>query len=589
MVFHRGEPDRTLLQQLSGVYTDLARGVDVRTALDRAYDVKPVTKQFFSTYRSVFEGVEGAIQGFDTDSKVEAVAKEEKERKRLFTQRLFNRLLFVAFIQRKGWLTFNGDGDYLNALWKDHVAQRDPQKNFYLERLATLFFAGLNTAHDVNVIESNGNNVIQQLIGKVPYLNGGLFEKAEDDDRPELLVPDDAIRSILDDLFAQFNFTITESTPWDIVVAVDPEMLGKVFEELVTGRHETGSYYTPKEIVSFMCREALKGFLETATSRESAEAIARFVDKGEPHDLRNREAVLDALRRVTVCDPACGSGAYLLGMLQELFELRRRLFEVAKLDDVTAYQRKLEIIATNIYGVDIDPFAVNIARLRLWLSLVVEYEGSKPDPLPNLTFKIEQGDSLTAPDPSANANIGFAALDIRHCQELKQQYLTAHEQQKKTLLAEIEATKARIRSLTQRNGASGFDWAVEFAEIFGTDDSRGGFDVVLANPPYVRQELITGFKPVFREVYGSLYSGTADLYVYFYYRGLQLLKKRGMLAYISSNKWFRAAYGAGLRSTIRSWSKGSCRSGRRRPRCWPVMPSISRSCKRDWNRKRNAG
>jgi hypothetical protein len=129
-------------------------------------------------------------------------------------------------------------------------------------------------------------------------------------------------------------------------------MLGKIFEELVTGRHETGSYYTPKPIVSFMCREALKGYLETQTPAESKEAIERFVEKHEPNDLHNAEAILDALREVKVCDPACGSGAYLLGMLHELLDLRAALFQSRKLDAKSVYDRKLEIIQTNVYGVE---------------------------------------------------------------------------------------------------------------------------------------------------------------------------------------------------------------------------------------------
>jgi type I restriction-modification system DNA methylase subunit len=204
------------------------------------------------------------------------------------------------------------------------------------------------------------------------------------------------------------TFTVTESTPLDVEVAVDPEMLGRIFEELVTGRHESGSYYTPKPIVSFMCREALKGYLETNAAGESKEAIERFVEKHEPDDLRNAESVLDALRRVKVCDPACGSGAYLLGMLHELLDLRAALFQSRRLDSLSVYQRKLEIIQTNVYGVDIDPFAVNIARLRLWLSLAVDFEGAKPEPLPNLDYKVEAGDSLLGPNPSGGLRDGFS-------------------------------------------------------------------------------------------------------------------------------------------------------------------------------------
>jgi len=170
----------------------------------------------------------------------------------------------------------------------------------------------------------------------------------------------------------------------------------KVFEELVTGRHETGSYYTPKPVVSFMCREALKGYLQTKLPGEALAAVEQFVDEHDPQGLHNPEAVLDALRRVKVCDPACGSGAYLLGMLHKLLDLRTCLFATRQLDSISVYERKLEIIQNNVYGVDIDPFATNIARLRLWLSLVVDFEGAKPLPLPNLDFKIEAGDSLNA-------------------------------------------------------------------------------------------------------------------------------------------------------------------------------------------------
>src|SRR5205085_2945955 len=180
------------------------------------------------------------------------------------------------------------------------------------------------------------------------------------------------------DLLERYNFTVTESTPLDIEVAVDPEMLGKVFEVLVTGRHETGSYYTPRPIVAFMGREALKHYLAAVVRDEAA--VARFVDEGDPSKLSDPEAVLNALRSVKVCDPACGSGAYLLGMMQELLRLRQALFATRGLDAQKVYDRKLEIIQNNLYGVDIDLFAVNIAKLRLWLSLAVEFVGAKPPP-----------------------------------------------------------------------------------------------------------------------------------------------------------------------------------------------------------------
>jgi SAM-dependent methyltransferase len=278
-------------------------------------------------------------------------------------------------------------------------------------------------------------------------------------------------------------------------VAVDPEMLGSVFEELVTGRHETGSYYTHKPVVSFMCRQALKGYLRAVLPTEAAAAIERFVDEHDPAGLRDPEAVLEALRTVKVVDLACGSGAYLLGMLHELLELRACLFTTHDIDAVSVYQRKLEIIQNNLYGVDIDPFAVNIARLRLWLSLAVDFEGDSPPPLPNLDFKIEVGDSLTAPDPSGGLQPDlFRQQQIEEFLRSKAGYLMTQGSEKLALRERIAAQREQIAAWARphRPGPSekpglsavGFDWAVEFAEVF----ADGGFHIVVANPPYVRAD-----------------------------------------------------------------------------------------------------
>jgi hypothetical protein len=296
-----------------------------------------------------------------------------------------------------------------------------------------------------------------------------------------------------------------------------------------------------------MCREALKGYLGSQLPSEAPESIERFVEEHNPEGLRNPEPVLEALRRVKVCDPACGSGAYLLGMFHELIDLRACLFATSKLDAISTFERKLQIIQNNLYGVDLDPFAVNIARLRLWLSLAVEYEGDNPPPLPNLDFKIEAGDSLTVPAPSGDLEQGFRKPLIDEYLKLKAEFLTAHHSHKIELRRRIAEIRETIHGWAHPGSAvDGFDWAVEFTEVF-TD---GGFDIVLANPPYVRQELIKELKPRLKEVYPDVYLGTADLYCYFYARGLELLRKGGMLVFISSNKWFRANYGTKLREHI---------------------------------------
>ncbi|HEY7060648.1 MAG TPA: DNA methyltransferase [Chloroflexota bacterium] len=365
MVIQSGQPRRTVVERLAGIFDD-ARTFDLRKALDNAYDVEAVTTRFFKEYGEIFHDVMDRIEGLP-----------ESGDRRLFVQRLFNRLMFIAFVQRKGWLRFNGDKDYLDALWRDYQKKRTAEENFYQNRLWLLFTAGLNTPNSVNIVGAKRDAWLESVVGDVPYLNGGLFDPDKNKADGKIAVPDECIDAILNGLFKRFNFTVTESTPWDVEVAVDPEMLGKVFEKLVTGRHETGSYYTPKPVVGFMCREALKGYLQTSCPGETAAAVERFVDdvKHDATGLKNPEAVLDALRRITVCDPACGSGAYLLGMLHELLDLRHALFTTQHLDPISAYHRKREIIQNSVYGVDKDGFAVNIACLRLWLSLVVEFDG----------------------------------------------------------------------------------------------------------------------------------------------------------------------------------------------------------------------
>jgi len=519
-----GEQLRTATERISLLDLELispnASPLDIQTGHDNAFDVEKVTQEFFREYRKVFEKVERLIQW-----------KTDAESKRLFTQKLFNRLMFISFIQKKGWLKFKGSTDYLSALWQDYLAGKSGlQKNFYRDRLSHLFFTGLNNPSEVDIAGINNGGFIKDLIGSVPYLNGGLFEQGEDDKNSQVIVPDDCIDTILHDLFQRFAFTVTESTPLDVEVAVDPEMLGKMFEELVTGRHESGSYYTPKPIVSFMCREALKGYLKTQVSVESDDAVTKFVDEHNSDNLVNSEAMLEALRKVRCCDLAAGSGAYLLGMLHELLDLRQCLFANKGLDSNTVYQRKLEIIENNICGIDKDVFAVNIARLRLWLSLAVEFQGEKPNPLPNLKYKIEVGDSLTAPSP-ATTGVIRSELISQYSQK-KAEYMRTHEGGKKRKLEdEINELKTQIRLIT--NGSTqapaGFDWAVEFAEVF----ADGGFDIIVANPPYG-----ASVDDSVRNLYFNRQTEGAqskDTYGLFMARGLQLLSSNGQLCYIVSD------------------------------------------------------
>ena len=544
MIVERDLPLRTAVQQVSNIYWNHQKSGSIRTAVDQTFDVEVVTKAFFEEYKRVFDLAMDTVEGFGDE-------KEEQECKKLFVQTLFNRLMFIYFLSRKGWLTFRGDNDYLNALWRDYQAASGDDKNFHVDRLRLLFFAGLNN-YRAEDLTSEAES--RRLIGEPPFLNGGLFDKTAEDDRFPL-VPDECISEIFTKLFDRFNFTVMESTPFDIEVAVDPEMLGKVFEELVTGRHDTGSYYTPRPVVSFMCREALKGYLEGCGTSLAADEIASFVDERDTTGVGLAQAprVAEALENVTVVDPACGSGAYLLGMMQELVDLRTALFDVG-VDARSLYELKLHIIQRNLYGVDIDEFAVNIAMLRMWLSLVIEYEGDRPEPLPNLDFKVIKGDSLLGPDPSPDSYgdlFRFRAHSVAaDLVDLKARHMDATTD-KGALKEEIERVRGELRdALADTPAPAGaVDWRVEFAEVF----DRGGFDVAIANPPYVNMVAMDRTNSEYRAALRSNYStarGAFDIFVPFIERGMQVLSPNGLMAYITPNKLLAAEYAKTVRSLL---------------------------------------
>ncbi len=542
MAVERDLPRRTACEQIAKIYREWrAPGVNLGRALDAAFDVEAVTNRFFDAYEELFEAAEEQIVGF---------GEEEQEAKRLFTQTLFNRLMFVYFLSRKRWLSFQENADYLNALWENYP--QEGEKNFYRDRLCPLFFFGLNNpqSQDFNF----DGRPMESIYGQVPFLNGGLFEKSDLDERADVQVPDEAIRPVLHELFDRFNFTVMESTPYDVEVAVDPEMLGKVFEELVNERNESGAYYTPRSVVSFMCREALKGYLATQCPALGADVTAAFVDDHDTSRLPVAEAAAAAiaLEYVTVVDPACGSGAYLLGMMQELVDLHMALYR-AGVDPKSLHELKLRIIERNLYGADIDGFAVNIAMLRLWLSLAIDYEGGTPEPLPNLDFKIVRGDSLLGPDPGPNNYGNLFRNAVREqadaLAKAKEQYFTATGSAKANAEHMIrEAERALKQALADDKPLPehAIDWRVAFADVFS---ERGGFDVAIANPPYVQLQRNGGhLANRYRDVGYETLVRTGDIYQLFYERGCQALRPAGgLLAYITSNSWLKAEYGKATR------------------------------------------
>jgi len=283
-----------------------------------------------------------------------------------------------------------GNPDYLYDLFKKSKHKDD----FYSQELVPLFFKTLN-----NVSSESPKNEF-----RFPYLNGGLFDDSQDVRFRKLALPENIFANLFE-TFNNFNFTIYEDAPDEHTVAVDPEMLGHIFENLLEDNKEKGAFYTPKEIVHYMCRESLKDYLianeelnildndlakttiyKIIQQQELSKEEIQFAEK-------NAYKIIDALEQVKVCDPAIGSGAFPMGLLQEIFNAQIYLQELKGFKKgTTDAQIKKHIIEESIYGVDIDAGAVDIARLRFWLSLVVDE--LEPQPLPNLSFKIVCANTL---------------------------------------------------------------------------------------------------------------------------------------------------------------------------------------------------
>ena len=496
----------------------------------RVLDISELNRKFYRDYKLVFEAVEKQVRGIEADAPA-AKAKLVRD----WTQRLFNRLLFLRFLEKKGWLEFDGSPDYLRALWE---APRAAGETFLKDRLYWTFFHGLNVQGEQRDIHATPELVAKR--GQVPFLNGGLFEVQDElDVKDAVWFGDEELvwNSILG-LFERYVFTVAENTPLEEEVGVDPEMLGKVFEELTNERTESGSYYTPRVVVSFMAREAIKGYLRQC---DNPRAIEAFVEESDASGISKPEKVLEALKAVRICDPACGSGAYLLGAMQELLRLRESLFAAHKVDPLEQYDRKLEIIERNLYGADLTKFAVQIAMLRLWLSLVVDFNGDvKQLPaLPNLQYKIGEGDSLTAPDPTDKGKVYHAAylplaqqlasLQNEWFEESYRRSKGEITRPKSQIKADIDAKTAEIRGKIGKAPDEAHDWRLRFAEVF----AQGGFDIVIANPPYG-----ASVENATRDLYFAGGQGQSkDTYGLFMARGLQLLRPGGWFTFIVSDTW----------------------------------------------------
>ncbi len=580
--------------------------VALHEAWQQVLDTRLLNKQFYQELAVLFTRLVGGERG--TGKKV---VKEtgrlklpsvtnEKIRKE-FAVRLLGRLLFCWFLQKK--TSTSGLSLVPEAILSVASVTTPRNLDFYHAVLEPLFFETLNKPQaDRQPPFQTGD------WAAIPFLNGGLFEPRmyDFDDSSgtpnTVIVPDEWLTELLT-CFERYHFTIEENTPIDVQVAIDPEMLGQIFENLLaeinpdtgeTARKATGSYYTPREIVDYMVTESLKYFLhgQTQMNLEKLDSLLSYQTSEVTLSLEEKQAILSALEHLKILDPACGSGAFPIGILQKVRLLLQRVDPdcqqwlinlLENIPDRTArqlmqkklqgepalwdYTRKLGILRECIYGVDIQPIAVELSRLRGFLSLMVEEnivdseENRGILPLPNLAFKFV----------CANTLLGISELDwqlyepqvrneVTLLGHLRGDYLNSQGGGKMALQKQFqEVQKSLLDKVLQWVGKDSEVSQLATWKPFEDDSCtwfdpvwmfgvKEGFDLVLGNPPYVRQEAIKHLKAELNSY--RVYTGTADLYTYFYEASFNWLKTGGMLAFITSNKWMRTAYGQQLRNFL---------------------------------------
>ena len=564
------------------------KGISFET-MKKAFSVEALSDEFFDKYREQYANFVQYVTGkrvvkvggkweernvSEPDEALMSAFGNDDKKVRDYIKKMMGRITFLHFLQRKRWLC--GDLNYMQNLY-----ERSKYKDNYLDAvLEPLFFGILNTKpaerRDL-FVSSSWDLALLEECKDIPYLNGGLFERDKEDE-PDSVFPAKYFSQLFQ-FFSEYNFTIDENDPNDAEVGVDPEMLGKIFENLLEDNKDKGAFYTPKEIVRYMCQESLIAYLETNTSI-AVDKLRNFVLSPEESvaDIpqQKRPKLIEALQNVKICDPAIGSGAFPMGLLNELLRCREALSS----EHYDRAELKKSIIQNNIYGVDIEKGAVDIARLRFWLSIVVDED--TPSPLPNLDYKIMQGNSLIESFegidlsnlvkkqiPNKNVDgiqtsILDEEIDIHQNRLLLllSEYFTCYDHDRKVQLqnqisksisAQLDANKinsvtlSKLKTINIAANNQFFLWHTWFADVF----AKGGFDIVIGNPPYIRQEKLgKEYKDLLCTHFPNVGNGIADIYVYFFGLGLKLLSPNGILILITLNKYLKTKYGRELRNTL---------------------------------------
>ena len=638
--FAFGDPNaqyRTAIER----FTALAQQQPTYNNLKEAFSVEALTNEFYRELERWYQLATDEKSGcyFPHNTSIE---NDDTGHLELNMIRLITRLIFVWFIKQKGLVPEElFEEEKLRDILKEfHPEKPNPLPEgeapgcYYNAILQNLFFATLNRPIDKEhggprgFAELKGQHdvrnlyryqemfkltkpAILELFAKVPFLNGGLFEcldKVERQDgkndcadgfsRNPQRFPDGQHHSkyrahipdwlFFDDkeglipLLGRYNFTVEENTPLDQQVALDPELLGKVFENLLgtynpetheTARHASGSFYTPREVVHYMVDASLKAYLLKAHPNEEGLVETLFksnFEHGQYPDTE-RQALTKSLKSIKVLDPACGSGAFPMGMLHRLVDLIHKLQGNSSASPEEDYQLKCHIIENCLYGVDKQPIAVQITKLRFFISLICECEKQEEQynsglkPLPNLETKFVAADTLKKLRLDADGLFTIKSIPglwetFQALKEVRKKHFEASNPTAKKKLREQDATlcgelkeklpeswKLDEEKLSQWDPYDQSSVAPFFSPLwmFGVD----GFDVVIGNPPYIQLQSNQGTlaKEYKNQKYKTL-APMGDIYTLFYERGVELLKSGGHLCYITSNKWMRAGYGEKLRA-----------------------------------------